>query len=153
MRAVIQRVAAADVQVPASGYCAGIQKGLLVLLGVADSDTLADCEWMARKLLNLRIFEDKDGKMNLSLAEAQAVPAVLMVSQFTLLGDCRKGNRPSFAAAAAPEKAQAYYEKVADLMRQQGITVATGQFAARMLVSLVNDGPVTIILDTPGQEH
>lgn len=150
MNAVIQRVSRTEVSVPETGHHAAIGKGFLVLLGVAEDDDDEDARWMARKITNLRVFEDENGKMNLSLAQACSPPAVLLISQFTLLGDCRKGNRPSFVAAAPPDKAIPLYEQVAGLLRGEGITVETGEFGARMEVSLLNSGPVTLILETPG---
>ena len=152
MKAVVQRVSSAEVHVPESGYRAGIGRGLLVLLGVREGDTPHDVAWMAKKIASLRVFEDAEGKMNLSVRDACSPPSVLLISQFTLIADCRKGNRPSFAAAAAPEAAIPLYEQAADLLRREGITVETGVFGARMEVSLVNSGPVTIILQTPAAE-
>jgi D-tyrosyl-tRNA(Tyr) deacylase len=145
MRACIQRVSRAEVNV--DGQTIGrIGRGLVVLLGVAASDGEEDAQWLAEKVSGLRVFEDDEGKMNRSLEEASG--AMLVVSQFTLLGDCRKGRRPSFTAAAAPERAGALYEKFVDYVRWQGIEVATGQFRAHMEVALVNDGPVTLWIDT-----
>jgi len=120
--------------------------GLVVLLGVAAGDAEDDAGWMADKLAQLRIFEDQAGKMNRSVSEAGG--GVLLVSQFTLLGDARKGNRPSFVEAAPPEAANALYERVAALLRERGLPVGTGVFRAHMDVELVNDGPVTILLDS-----
>ncbi len=145
MRAVVQRVTRAEVRV--AGEVAGaIGPGLLVLLGVARDDGEADARAMADKLAGLRIFEDAAGKMNLAAAEVGG--ALLVVSQFTLLGDGRKGNRPSFVEAAPPEPADALYQRVCALLREKGLPVATGVFRAQMAVELVNDGPVTILLDT-----
>ena len=145
MRAVIQRVSEAQVSV--EGLVTGsIRKGLLVLVGVAPDDTLADLELIKRKLLNLRIFPDSHGKFNLSLIEARG--EILLVSQFTLFGDCRKGNRPSFSRAAAPDLAEALYQELKDQLARSGVGVASGVFAAHMEVSLINDGPVTLILDS-----
>ncbi len=145
MRAVVQRVTRAEVRV--GGEVAGaIGPGLLVLLGVARDDGEADARAMADKLAGLRIFEDAAGKMNLAAAEVGG--ALLVVSQFTLLGDGRKGNRPSFVEAAPPEPADALYQRVCALLREKGLPVATGVFRAQMAVELVNDGPVTILLDT-----
>jgi D-tyrosyl-tRNA(Tyr) deacylase len=149
MNAVVQRVSRAEVSVEKTGYRASIGKGFLVLLGVAGGDGDAEARWMAKKIANLRVFEDQDGKMNLSLAQACSPPAVLLISQFTLLGDCRKGNRPGFSSAAPPDKAVALYEQVADLLRVEGVTVETGEFGAKMDVALVNSGPVTLLLETP----
>lgn len=145
MRACIQRVREAKVTV--DGKVAGeIGAGMLVLLGVAAGDTEADARWLADKIAGLRIFEDEAGKMNLGLAETGG--AMLVVSQFTLLGDCRKGRRPSFVDAASPELAEALYEIFVGAVRAQGISVATGRFRTQMLVSLTNDGPVTLIVES-----
>lgn len=145
MRAVVQRVSQAAVVV--SGETVGrIDAGLMVLLGVAEGDGAEDARWIADKLLGLRVFEDGAGKMNLDVRETGG--GVLLVSQFTLLGDCRKGRRPSFVAAAAPEEAEARYEEVAAAIRSAGVTTATGRFRTQMDVSLVNDGPVTLLLDS-----
>jgi D-tyrosyl-tRNA(Tyr) deacylase len=145
MRAVIQRVSEASVTVDQT-VVGSIERGFLVLVGVADQDEEKDAFWIAEKVAGLRVFEDSDGKMNLSLADVQG--AVLLVSQFTLFGDCRKGRRPSFVEAARPEKARVLYEKLADNLRQLGITVETGTFQAQMEVRLLNDGPVTLLLDS-----
>ncbi|HSB19388.1 MAG TPA: D-aminoacyl-tRNA deacylase [Anaeromyxobacteraceae bacterium] len=146
MRAVVQRVSRAAVRV--EGRTAGeIGPGLLVLLGVAAGDGEPEARWMADKLGALRIFEDREGKMNLSVADARG--GLLVVSQFTLLADTRKGNRPSFVDAAPPEPASALYEKVCALLREKGLPVAQGVFRAHMEVDLVNDGPVTVLLDSP----
>ena len=145
MRAVIQRVKQSSVTVE-NQTIAKIDNGLLVLLGVARQDGDADAAYLAAKIANLRIFEDEKGKMNRSLLETAG--EMLVVSQFTLLGDCRKGRRPSFIDAAGPDKANTLYERFVTLVRQMGITVQTGQFQARMAVSLINDGPVTLILET-----
>jgi D-tyrosyl-tRNA(Tyr) deacylase len=123
-----------------------IERGLLVLLGVQQDDTADELRWMVDKLVGLRIFEDDAGKMNRSLVEAGG--AMLVVSQFTLLGDCRKGRRPSFIDAAPPEIAAAMYNEFVAAVRGQGITVATGVFRAHMDVALINDGPVTLIIDS-----
>ncbi len=145
MRAVIQRVTEASVRV--DGQEVGrIGGGLMVLLGVGAGDTRADAAWMAEKVVGLRVFTDEDGKMNLSLIETGG--SVLLISQFTLYGDCRKGRRPGFSDAARPEEAEAMYAHVASLMRENGMTVETGVFQADMKVSLVNDGPVTLLLDS-----
>ncbi len=145
MRAVIQRVSAARVTV-GEHLQGAIGPGLLVLLGIAAGDTEKEADWLLDKLVELRIFEDETGKFNRSLRESGG--ELLMVSQFTLLADTSKGRRPSFAAAARPEHARALYEHVVRRARDQGFTVATGQFGARMKVELVNDGPVTVILDS-----
>jgi D-tyrosyl-tRNA(Tyr) deacylase len=145
MRMVVQRVTRAAVRV--GGEIAGeIGRGLLVLLGVAAGDGEAEARWCADKVAGLRVFEDAAGKMNRAVAEVGG--AVLVVSQFTLLGDARKGNRPSFTAAAPPEAANALYERTCALLRERGLSVATGVFRAEMQVELVNDGPVTILLDS-----
>lgn len=145
MRAVIQRVKEASVTV--NGAVVGaIGGGLLVLLGVDQDDEESDAEYVARKIPALRIFNDADAKFNISLDEMRG--AVLLVSQFTLHGDCRKGRRPSFVDAARPEKAIPLYESVAAQLRAQGIEVATGEFGAHMDVALINDGPVTLLLDS-----
>ena len=123
-----------------------IGRGLLVLLGVARADTAADVAAIAAKITTLRIFEDETGKMNLSVADVQG--SVLIVSQFTLLGDCRGGRRPSYIEAAAPETASALYEAVVAAVRATGLPVATGTFRAHMAVELVNDGPVTLLVDS-----
>ena len=145
MRAVVQRVTRAEVRV--GGEVTGaIGPGLLVLLGVARDDGEADARAMADKLAGLRIFEDAAGKMNLAAADVGG--ALLVVSQFTLLGDARKGNRPSFIDAAGPEEGSALYERFCALLRERGLEVATGVFRASMEVELVNEGPVTILLDS-----
>lgn len=146
MKAVLQRVSEASVSVGGQAVSA-IGRGLLVLVGVADGDGEPEARWMAEKTANLRIFEDDAGKMNLSVLEAGG--EVLAVSQFTLLADARKGRRPGFSGAAAPEAAEAMYSRFAELLRQQGCPVKQGVFQAHMQVSLVNDGPVTIVLDSP----
>lgn len=147
MRAVIQRVMRASVTVDAD-VVGEIGKGLLVFLAVAKDDTLADVDWMVHKLAELRIFEDPGGKMNLSVADVKG--ALLVVSQFTLLGDCAKGRRPSFDKAADPHKAEEFYNAFVEKLKAQGFKVETGKFRAMMDVSLVNDGPVTLILDSRG---
>lgn len=145
MRAVVQRVRRARVTV--AGETVGeIGPGLLVLLGVGHDDTSADVAWMAGKLTGLRIFEDEGGKMNLGLAEVGG--SMLVVSQFTLLGDCQKGRRPSFIAAARPEVAKPLYEQFVAAVGQLGIPTATGIFQAEMQVELVNDGPVTLVVES-----
>ncbi len=145
MRAVLQRVRSARVEV--AGTVVGeIGVGLLVLLGVAQGDGSAQARALAKKTAELRIFEDAEGKMNLSVQEIGG--AVLAVSQFTLLADCRKGRRPGFSAAAPPELANTLYQEYLTTLRASGLTVATGIFQAEMQVHLVNDGPVTLLLDT-----
>jgi D-tyrosyl-tRNA(Tyr) deacylase len=145
VRAVVQRVSRAEVRV--EGRVTGaVGKGLAVLLGVAREDGDSDADLLADKVANLRIFEDDAGKMNLAVSELSR--AVLVVSQFTLLGDARKGNRPSFVDAAAPDAANALYERFVARLREKGLAVATGVFRAHMDVELVNDGPVTILLDS-----
>jgi D-tyrosyl-tRNA(Tyr) deacylase len=149
MRACVQRVAGASVAVDGETgeeVVGRIDAGLLVLLGVAADDTPDDARQMAQKIVELRVFEDDDGKMNCALAEAGG--AMLVVSQFTLLGDCRKGRRPSFTAAAPPELAERLYEDFVAAVRATGIEVATGRFRRHMRVALVNDGPVTLLLDS-----
>jgi D-tyrosyl-tRNA(Tyr) deacylase len=145
MRAVVQRVSGAQVSV-ADELVGKIGPGLLVLLGVSKSDGTSDADYLAGKILGLRIFEDENGKMNLSLAETHG--AVLAVSQFTLYGDVRKGKRPSFDEAAPPELARKLYEHFVSKIREAGITCETGRFQTLMQVELVNDGPVTILLDS-----
>lgn len=145
MRAVVQRVSRASVTV--EGRVIGeIGPGLLVLLGVSASDTEADTDYLAGKIAGLRIFEDQEGKMNRSVADAGG--AVLAVSQFTLYGDVRRGKRPSFDNAARPERARELYEYFVAQVRQSGLRCETGQFQAMMSVSLVNEGPVTLLLDS-----
>jgi len=145
MRAVVQRVSSASVTV-GERTVGHIGNGLLVLLGVHHEDGPADVEYIAGKISDLRIFEDAAHHMNRSVQEAGG--AVLVVSQFTLAGDCRKGRRPSFDAAAPPEVAQPLYETVVETLRGRGLRVETGEFRAMMRVSLVNDGPVTLLLDS-----
>jgi D-tyrosyl-tRNA(Tyr) deacylase len=145
MRACVQRVSRAQVTV-AGEVAGGIDRGLLVLLGVAVDDTEDDARWLADKLAGLRIFDDAEGKMNLALADVGG--AMLVVSQFTLLGDCRRGRRPSFIAAAPPEKAEALYDVFVEAARAKGLTVATGIFRRHMEVELVNDGPVTLLVES-----
>ena len=145
MRAVVQRVTEASVTV--DGRVVGrIGSGLLVLLGVRKSDTPSSADYMVEKLLGLRVFSDAEGKMNLNVRDAGG--AVLVVSQFTLYGDVRRGKRPSFDDAARPELAKSLYEYLLARIREQGIECATGEFQAMMKVSLVNDGPVTILIDS-----
>jgi len=145
MRAVIQRVTSSDVTV--DGVVTGaIGKGLVVLLGVEDNDDSGDVEYMADKIPNLRIFEDSEGKMNLSLVDVGG--DMLVISQFTLFGDCRKGRRPGFTQAARPEKANALYREFIQRCSKAGIHIEEGVFQAEMLVRINNDGPVTIIMDS-----
>ena len=145
MRAVIQRVKESSVK--ANQEIVGkIGKGLLVLLGVAKGDTADDGDYLANKIVHLRIFEDQNGKMNRSLLEMDA--EMLVVSQFTLLADCRKGRRPSFIHAAEPDKATELYAHFVEKVRELGITVKTGRFRAMMEVALINDGPVTLIVES-----
>jgi D-tyrosyl-tRNA(Tyr) deacylase len=145
MRAVVQRVSRARVTV--GGETAGeIGRGLLLLLGVGAGDTRADADHLVEKTVGLRIFEDAAGKMNLSVAEVGG--ALLVVSQFTLYGDARRGKRPSFDAAAAPEQARALYEYFVEKVRATGLRSETGRFQENMQVELVNEGPVTILLDS-----
>jgi len=148
VRAVVQRVSRARVLV--EGRVSGeIARGLLVLLGVGKDDGEADARLLADKVAGLRVFEDAAGKMNLAAGDVGG--GVLVVSQFTLLGDARKGNRPSFTDAAPPEEANALYERFCALVRERGLPVGTGVFRAAMEVELVNDGPVTILLDSKRQ--
>ncbi len=145
MRSVVQRVSSSSVTV--DGDVIGkIDKGLMVLLGVTHDDTSKDVDYMIDKILNLRIFEDEDDKMNLSLKDIDG--ELLVVSQFTLYGDCRKGRRPSFTNAAKPDLADKLYEEFIAKAKSQGLNVGTGQFGAHMMVDLTNDGPVTILLDS-----
>jgi D-tyrosyl-tRNA(Tyr) deacylase len=145
MRAVVQRATRGEVRVEGKAVGA-IGRGLVVLLGVGAGDGEEDARWMADKVAALRVFEDEAGKMNLAVGDVSG--GVLVVSQFTLLGDARKGNRPGFSAAAPPEEANALYERVSALLREKNLPVATGVFRAMMEVELVNDGPVTILLDS-----
>lgn len=145
MRAVVQRVSSCKVTV--DGRITGeISKGLLVLLGVTHEDTSKDVDYMIDKILNLRIFEDENEKMNLSLKDVSG--ELLVVSQFTLYGDCRKGKRPSFSNAARPDVAIPLYEEFIKKAKDQDVVVGTGEFGAHMMVDLTNDGPVTILLES-----
>jgi D-tyrosyl-tRNA(Tyr) deacylase len=146
MKAVVQRVSHSQVQV-AGETVAAIDTGLLVLLGVAREDTPAHVNWLADKVVNLRIFEDDAGRMNRSLLAVGG--QMLIVSQFTLLGDCRKGRRPSFVAAAPPEVAEPLYEAFTTRVARLGVPVQTGRFQTTMAVQLTNDGPVTLLVETP----
>lgn len=148
MKVVVQRVRESSVSVGGS-IVGRIGPGVLVLLGVAREDEPADADYLADKIANLRIFEDDDGRMNWSLLDTQG--EMLVVSQFTLLGDCRKGRRPSFIQAARPEVAERLYTYFTGAVRKKGLHVATGQFQAMMAVTLVNDGPVTLVLDSPAK--
>ncbi len=145
MRAVVQRVKESRVEVK-NRVVGQIGPGLLVLLGVGQDDTPKDCEYLAGKISHLRIFSDEKGFMNLSLLDTKG--AALVVSQFTLWGDCRKGRRPSFVKAAPPEPARDLYEHFVELLKREGLTVATGMFQEMMDVHLINDGPVTLMLDS-----
>ncbi len=145
MRAVVQRVVSSNVKV--DGEVTGqIKKGLLVLLGVAQDDTEKDISYMVEKIVNLRIFEDENEKMNLSLKDVEG--ELLVVSQFTLFGDCRKGRRPGFSDAARPDKADQYYIEFVKQAKDMGIKTETGRFQTHMMVELINDGPVTLLIDS-----
>lgn len=150
MKIVLQRVKEASVTVEGR-VVGGIGKGLLVFLAVAKDDTLDDIQYLIKKVIELRVFEDAQGKMNCSIQEAQG--EFLVVSQFTLLGACQKGRRPSFDAAADPQKGEELYNVFVDALKKSGQKVQTGQFRAMMDVALVNDGPVTFILESRPQEH
>lgn len=145
MRAVIQQVKNANVVVD-NEEISRIDKGFLVLLGIKSTDTLEDLAYVKKKIEKLRIFEDEDGKMNLSIADVGG--KILLVSQFTLFGDVRKGNRPSFIEAARPDKANEFYEIMKNELIQDGFNVETGKFQTHMEVGLVNDGPTTILIDS-----
>ena len=146
MKAVVQRVKKASVKV--SGKIVGkIGPGLVILLGVGEKDTERDAEYLAEKIANLRIFADKNGKMNLSALETKG--EILAVSQFTLYGDTKKGRRPSFVQAAEPKKAEKLFGYFVEKLKETGLKVETGKFRAKMLVEILNDGPVTLILETP----
>jgi D-tyrosyl-tRNA(Tyr) deacylase len=146
MKAVVQRVTQSRVTVE-DQQIGVIGRGMMVLLGVAQDDGEADADWLVDKIVGLRIFEDDHGKMNRAITDVNG--RILVVSQFTLLGDCRKGRRPSFVKAAAPDKAEALYNRFVQKIRDKGIGVETGRFGAAMKVALVNDGPVTLILSSP----
>ena len=146
MRAVLQRVTQARVSVEDETVAAISGPGLVVLLGVAVGDTQNDADYVAAKIAELRLFDDAPGKINRSLLDVGG--SALVVSQFTLMGDCRKGRRPSWSEAAAPEEANRWYEYVADAVRARGISTMTGVFRAAMQVTLTNDGPVTVLLDS-----
>lgn len=145
MRAVVQRVSGADVTV-SDNKVGVIKKGLMVLLGVEDGDTIDDVKYMVEKIVNLRIFEDENEKLNLSVIDIEG--EILVVSQFTLLGDCRKGRRPNFMRAAKPDIANKLYEDFVSETEKKGINVATGIFREHMIINLSNDGPVTILIDS-----
>jgi len=145
MRAVVQRVKKSKVEVDGKRVGA-IGPGLLIFLGVGEDDSEKDCDYLANKIVHLRIFPDSEDLMNLSLIDTGG--SALVVSQFTLWGDCRKGRRPSFVRAARPEKAEELYERFIGLLKEKGVEVATGWFQAMMDVSLINDGPVTLMLDS-----
>ena len=145
MRAVVQRVSAARVTV-GERLVGAIRRGLLVLVGIATNDTTTEADWLLDKLLDLRVFENELGKFDKSLRDIHG--ELLLVSQFTLLADTRKGRRPSFSDAARPDQAVPLYEHLVQRARDQGITVASGEFGAHMQVELTNDGPVTILLDS-----
>jgi D-aminoacyl-tRNA deacylase len=149
VRAVLQRVESASVEVDGRAVAA-IDYGMLVLLGVAAGDTEADAAWTARKLAEVRIFPDEAGRFNRGITDLHG--AALVVSQFTLFGDTRHGRRPGFTAAAAPEQAAPLVERVAALLREHGVPTQTGEFGAKMRVSLVNDGPVTLLFDSRAGE-
>lgn len=145
MRVVVQRSKEARVEM--EGQTVGeIRQGLVLLVGIRHEDTIDDVRWMADKLVNLRIFEDEEGKMNRSLLETGG--QILSISQFTLYGDCRKGRRPNFMAAARPEQAEPLYEQFNQLLRERGVDVQTGRFGAMMDVKLTNWGPVTLVIDS-----
>jgi D-tyrosyl-tRNA(Tyr) deacylase len=145
MRAVVQRVSQSSVSI--KGEIVGkIGLGMTILLGVAQEDTKKDADYLSDKIVNMRIFEDSDGKMNLSLKEIGG--AALIISQFTLLADCRKGRRPSFIQAAEPEKAYQLYSRFITRFKNHGINVQTGRFRAMMKVAIINEGPVTFIIDS-----
>ena len=148
MKAVIQRVSGAQVEIDGS-VVSSIHKGLLVLIGVEKGDTENDIASLSKKIACLRIFEDSSSKMNLSVKDISG--EILVVSQFTLAADCRKGNRPSFENAEEPQEANRMYMKFVEQLRQEGIQTCTGQFAAHMRVHLINNGPVTILLDSRKQ--
>ena len=145
MRVVLQRVSRSSVDVQGSTV-GSIEKGLVVLLGISKSDSAAEADYLVDKLLGLRIFPDADGKMNRSVIDAEG--ALLIVSQFTLYGDCRKGRRPSFDDAAPPDQAKSLYEYFVERARQRSLQVETGIFQASMVVHIVNDGPVTFVIDS-----
>jgi D-tyrosyl-tRNA(Tyr) deacylase len=150
MRAVVQRVNHARVTVE-NETIGAIRRGIVVLLGIEDRDTEIDESWMAEKLAHLRIFEDDDGRMNCSVLDAQG--GILLVPNFTVAGSCRKGRRPSFDHAADPDIADARYGRIADRLRDLGLVVELGRFRAHMHVELTNDGPVTLIVESPRRDR
>lgn len=145
MRAVVQRVKKGSVEIEEKEI-GKIEKGLVILLGVGQNDTEKDAEYLAEKIVNLRIFEDKEGKMNLSVKDING--QILVISQFTLYGDCKKGRRPSFISAALPDKVVKLYDYFVKSIKNYGLKIETGEFQAMMLVKIYNDGPVTILLDS-----
>jgi len=145
MRAVLQRVKKGSVEIEEKEI-GKIEEGLVILLGVGQKDVEKDADYLAEKIVNLRIFEDKEGKMNLSVKDING--QILVISQFTLYGDCKKGRRPSFISAALPEKAVELYDYFVKYIKNYSLKVETGQFQAMMLVKIFNDGPVTILLDS-----
>ena len=149
MKAVVQRVTSARVTIKAAGETRAIGAGLVVLLGIAPTDTPADANWLAEKLAGLRIFEDADEKMNVGLSDLDGGGEMLIVSQFTLLGNARKGRRLSFTGAAPPSVAAPLYQAFVEAVKMRGVRVQTGEFGADMVVEIVNDGPVTLIVETP----
>ena len=145
---IVQRVASASVKID-NVVCGQIDRGMLILLGVQSGDGQTDADYLIEKTIGLRIFEDNDGKMNLSIEDIGG--SILVVSQFTLLGDCRKGRRPSFIHAAKPDEGDRWYQYFVEGLRRRGLTVETGQFQTHMQVELVNDGPVTLMVDSHKQ--
>ena len=145
MRAVVQRVKEGSVEIEKKEI-AKIAEGLIILLGVGQNDVEKDAEYLAEKIVNLRIFEDKEGKMNLSVKDING--QILVISQFTLYGDCKKGRRPSFISAAPPDKAVKLYDYFKKYIKNYGLKIETGEFQTMMLVKIYNDGPVTILLDS-----
>lgn len=146
MKAVIQRSQAGECRVEGD-VTGSIEHGLVVLVGFTHDDTEKDLQWMAQKIINLRIFEDETGKMNHSLIDKNG--SLLSISQFTLYGDCRKGRRPNFMDAAKPEEAKQMYHRFNDILREKGVAVETGIFGEMMEISFTNDGPVTLIVESP----